>query len=317
MAQVSMLMLLALCTASLWSQVLSPFTAAEGLGTAVQAATQSGITVDGADGIFTTGDTTLLAGMGGSIGQSLSLNFSFDRGTNTVWLYSVRGRTADLRDTVIFYAVVKLFIIYQAVPLFGFPGLDTLSQMRGEQALPATFMNSDVMVRKLAADSVFRSFRQRYAGSILLGASLTSVRRSQTTQPEPWWSVIIGQGTLNRPASATLNCFVPASDTTGTAQCFEVPLGSVSDQPLLDQWTLAPNPATDVAILHVPRNALAPQAAIEICTSRGEVIASYRLANIGAGDAIALPVSSLANGVYLVRYHTSHTRQTLLLVVSR
>ncbi len=311
------LLFLAACIVPMQSQFLSPYTAAEGMRTAIQAASQSGITSAAVDGIFTSGDTSLLANWGGAIGQSLSLNFNFARGTNTVWLYSVSGQTADLRDTAIIYAVIKVFTIFQAFPLFGLPGLDQLSQMRGERALPEIFMNSDVMVSKLAADSVFRAYRQQHPTSILLGASLAAIRQSQGTQPAPWWSVIIGNGTLAQPGDGTLSCFVPATDTSGNAVCFQTPVASIHDQLPQDRITLYPNPAEQVAFLRLPPGAPASQVTIEVCTLHGDVVASYWLSALGAENAIALPISSLAAGAYLVRYRTPTTHQVLPLVIAR
>ncbi len=316
MRTVTLLVLIA-CVLPLRSQLLSPYTAAEGVQIALRTATQNGIVNARVDGIYTTGDTALLASLGGAIGQSLSLNFSFSQGTNTLWLYSVGGQTADLRDTAIIYAAVKIFTIFQAFPLFGIPGLGQLSQMRGESALPNTFMNSDVMVRKLAADSVFRAYRQQYPRSILLGASLASIRQFSATEPAPWWSVLIGEGSLAQPGAGALTCFVPATDTSGQAVCFAAPVSSTDDWQSHDQLSLYPNPADQVAFLRLPPGSPASHLTIEICTLRGDVVASYWFSALGADNAIALPVSSLASGAYLVRYRTPSSHQVLPLVISR
>lgn len=298
------------------SQLLAPFTAADGVRTATQTAQQAGISSPGVDAIYTTGDTSLLSQVGGSIGSSLSLNFSFDRGTNTVWLYSVRGKTSTDRDTSVMYAVIKLVAIYQAFPLFGIAGLDQLEQMRGDVALPATFMNSDIMVQKLAADSVFRAFRQARPRSILLGASLASIRATPTSQPAPLWSVMIGEGTLMQPTPPTLNCFVDASDASGAARCFELPVTSVGSD-ASEAWTLLPNPASDVVAVRVPFEELLHGATIEICSLRGERLADYTISTISASNAITVPVSSLASGMYLLRYRSARTVRTLPLVIAR
>lgn len=307
-----------LCALPLWSQFLTPYTAAEGTRTAIQTATQSGLTNLGIDAIYTTADTSLLAGIGGGGVPALSLNFSFERGTNTIWLYSVRGRTADQRDTSIIYAIIKLFAVYQAFPLFGIPGLENLADMRGQTALPSTFMNSDVMVRKLAQDSVFRSYRQQHPRSILLGASLAVLQRGTVgSTPAPLWSVLIGEGSLAQPGQGTLTCFVPAADTTGTAQCIEVPLSSIAASASLDQWAFYPNPATDVIFIRPPAAALAAETTVDVCSVYGDVMASYRVYAPAAGNAIAVPVSSLASGVYMVRYRTAHVQHSQMLVISR
>ncbi|MCX7929247.1 MAG: T9SS type A sorting domain-containing protein [Chlorobi bacterium] len=308
--------LLSVSAVAVRSQFLAPFTAAEGMQSATQTAQQAGIVSAGIDAIYTTGDTSLLAQVGGSLGGALSLSFNFDRGTNTVWLYSVRGKTQNNRDTAIIYAVIKLVAFYQAFPMFGVPGLGQLEQMRGEAALPATFMNSNLMVRKLAEDSTFRAFRQNHPRAILLGASLASIRLSPTSQPAPVWSVLLGGGTLIEPTPPTLNCFVEAGDTSGTARCFEVPIASVTSGQEQD-WTLSPTPATDVVSVHVPFEELLYPATIEIRSLCGDLVMSHALTTISASNAISIPVSSLPSGMYLLRYRSKRTVRTLPLFVSR
>lgn len=296
-----------------WSQqFLAPFTAADGAAAARRTAQQSGIAVEGISFIFTTADTSLLSAAGGSFGGALQLNFSFERGTNTLWLYTVRGRTSQQRDTSITYAVVKFVTLYQALPLIGVPGLpDTLG---ASPVLPQTFMNSDVMVRKLAAEPTFQYYRSRHPASTLLAASLSVAALPNNPTPVPLWSVLIGEGSLSMPRNP-LTCFVLASDTTGTAQCFESP----TSVPATDQtaWSIFPNPASDLVLLRVPAAALSQSATVDVCTPDGSIAARYLLSNLGAGEAIAIPVSSLASGVYFVRYRSRSVQQTLPIVVSR
>ncbi|GBD05400.1 hypothetical protein HRbin20_00983 [bacterium HR20] len=304
--------------ASAWAQLLAPFTAAEGASAAIRTATQSGISNVATDAIYTTGDTSLLANLGGGIGSTVTLAFDFQRGTNTVWIYSISGKASSGTDTTLLYAVVKVVALYQAFPLFGVPGLDQLGQLRGEQALPASFMNSNIMVQKLAADSVFRTFRQLHPRSILLGASLASVRSSPTSSPQPLWSVQIGEGTLLRPTSAVLTCFVPATDTSGTARCIEVPLASAESSLFPSQLEIFPNPISgDMAAVRLPVDALSSQATLRIYSLDGRTLAEYQLSNLAAGQAIAVPVSSLGAGIYMLHYRTAQTVRIAPLVVTR
>jgi len=300
------------------AQLLAPFTAAEGASAAIRTATQSGISNAATDAIYTTGDTSLLANLGGGIGSTVTLAFDFQRGTNTLWLYSISGKASNGADTTLIYAVVKVVALYQAFPLFGIPGFDRLGQLRGEQALPATFMNSNVMVRKLAADSTFQTFRQQHPRSILLGASLASVRPSPMSQPAPLWSVQIGEGTLVRPTSAVLTCFVPATDTSGTARCIEVPLASAETPVSPNRLDIFPNPASgDMVAIRLPIDALSSHATLRMCSLDGRALAEYHLSNLAAGQAIAVPISSLGAGMYMLHYRTTQTVLIAPVVVTR
>jgi len=297
---------LALCTLGLRAQLLAPFTASDGISTVIRTATQAGITNAVTDAIYTSGDTSLLSNLGGAIGSAVTLSFDFQRGTNTLWLYSMRGKTNTGRDTTLIYAVIKLVALYQAFPLFGIPGLDMLGQLSGEQALPATFMNSNIMVRKLASDSTFLAYRQRYPRSILHGASLASVRTSPTSQPSPLWSVLIAEGSLFQPASPLLTCFVPADDTSGTARCITVPFSNTEQLTQPTHLELYPNPASDLVAVRLPYEALRNNAELAIYTCDGRCVLEYHLTNPAAGQAIAVPVSSLAQGFYMLVYRTAN-----------
>lgn len=307
---------LILCAVSTWAQLLAPFTAAEGVREAMRAMSQAGITALGVDAIYTSGDTSLLSALGGPAGQTLTLRFDFQRGTNTMWLYSTQGKTSAQRDTTILYAVIKVVAIYQSFPLFGIPGLDQLAQLRGEQLLPATFMNSNVMAQKLWANATFQSYRALHPQSILLGANIASVRRTPTSSPQPLWSVMIGEGTLMQPTDV-LNCFIPAADTSGTAQCFEVPFNSATSYAAIDEWSIFPNPANDIIALSIPERAQLHHATIDIATLQGDILAHYTLSTIGAGNAITIPTSSMANGAYILRYRSPQEVRTLLFMVAR
>lgn len=300
------------------AQLLAPFTAAEGMGTVIRTATQAGISNAAADAIYTTGDTSLLANLGSGIGRTITLAFDFQRGTNTLWLYSISGKTMGGTDTSLIYAAIKVVAIYQAFPLFGIPGLDQLGQLRGERSLPTTFMNSNVMVRKLAADSTFRTYRQHHPRAILHGASVASVRSSPASQPTPLWSVQIGEGTLLQPTSGVLTCFVPAADTSGVARCIEIPLASVEQDLSPSTMEIFPNPATgDMIALRVPIDALRAEASLRLCSLDGRTLAEYHLFHLAAGQAIAVPISSLAAGIYMLQYRAAEKVLLAPLVVTR
>lgn len=310
------LLALILCAISSWAQLLSPFTAAEGIRGAIHAMTQAGITALGVDAIYTTGDTSLLSALGSNAAQTLTLRFDFRSGTNTMWIYSTQGKTSSQRDTTILYAIIKVIGIYQAFPLFGIAGLDQLTRLRGEQLLPATFMNSNIMAQKISANPTFQSYRERYPRSILLGANLAAVRQTPTSPPQPLWSVMIGEGTMMQPSNV-LNCFIPAADTHGIAQCFEVPFNSVASSAAADEWSIFPNPANDIVVVSIPEHAQLHHASIDIATLQGDILAHYTLSTIGAGNAITIPTSSMANGAYILRYRSPQAVRTFLLVVAR
>jgi len=162
------------------------------------------------------------------------------------------------------------------------------------------------MVRKLASDSTFLAYRQRYPRSILHGASLASVRTSPTSQPSPLWSVLIAEGSLFQPASPLLTCFVPADDTSGTARCITVPFSNTEQLTQPTHLELYPNPASDLVAVRLPYEALRNNAVLAIYTCDGRCVLEYHLTNPAAGQAIAVPVSSLAQGFYMLVYRTAN-----------
>lgn len=298
-------------------QLFSPYTAAEGINPAVRAAQQSGVIVSGVDGILTTGDSTLLAQLG-SLGSTLQLRFDFQRGTNTLWVYSVKG-TLNGRDTSIYYLVTKLFTLYQAIPLFGTPGLDQLGRLRGTQTLPSTFLNSDVLMQKLMANARFQEFRQRYPTSVIQGASLSITPYADYIfgNTVAMWSVVVSRGTLLSPELPILDCYVHATDPSQAAICYEVGTTSAAEENYTHTWQLHPTPAEDVVFLKIPANAVSSTATIEVIHSNGVCLATYSVGDCGVGEAIAVPVSSLPSGVYMLRYRTLRYVKTLPFVVSR
>ncbi|MCX7936465.1 MAG: T9SS type A sorting domain-containing protein [Bacteroidota bacterium] len=297
-----------------YCQILSPFTAAEGIRAVLRIAQQRGVNNPTITAIYTTGDTAVLSPLNSGPTTGISLAFDFQQGTNTVWVYAVQGKTSNQQDTVVMYATVKLWTLYQAFPLLGLPGFE---QLRGEFALPTSFMNSDVMVRKLAANAAFQSFRARYPQMSLFGATLTNVRPRPSDEPFPIWSVWVGQGTLTSPAGPSLQCIIPAADTSGIAECVEIPFSATPDVRGTADWAIEPNPAIDVVTIHVPERELLFHATVEICSMRGEVLARYPLSTVAPTNAIAIPVSSLASGTYMLCYHHSNGTRVFPLLVIR
>lgn len=293
-----------LLTSTLTAQTFTPFKASEGKSTAVSSAKSGGFTGGVLTSIATLGDTTFFGSfLPANLKSAVNINMS--KGTAAFWGYRFAQRINNI-DSTGSYAVVKP-LIFLAVPA-PIPDLPNVP-IRVDTALPATFMDSDVMLQKVSANPEYISYMQRYPKAKVQTAALGMSLRSSPVQT-PLWIVFVGQTV----GENTLSCIIEAANNNGACSCTENAVTSVHEFSTESSAIVYPNPVigSDFVILF-PTDATEQIVTFRVYTALGSQIVSRSLLR-EPGGRVSISGEGLAPGVYSICINDSSHQEWLRVV---
>jgi len=282
----------------LFAQYTQAYKAKEGADEAIKLTQKNDSIANGKIKLIATiGDTT---GFGSVIPDQfkglININFDIDKGTNGIWLYNLAG-TKKGKDTSISYILVKVLLLgFQGfnLPLPSVPG----NPFTSDSALPATYMNSDIMAQKIKGNDTYIAFKTKNSDAKLQLAAL-GVSPGNPFPAGPMWSAIFRS---KIDTNAQLACFVEAKDNNGQVSCINIGTTDIDYSKTENTITLSPNPTTSHSILHIPQDLYSPTISLQIYNSMGELVTTLPLTSAVAGADIVIPTHELSSGVYFIRY---------------
>ncbi len=308
-ALISLLFYGCVLSISLHAQFL-PFKASSGQNAALNASKKAGLANAKLTSIATLGDTTFFGSYLDPQVKSI-VKFSFDpaNGKSTFWGYRSHD-IVNAKDTSDAQVVLNVIINYQAiaVPLPDIPSLP----IRLDSALPATYMDSDVMATKVSANPQYKSYMQDHPNAKYQAVSL-GMSKGGLVPEGPLWICFIGE----KVTENSLQCYVPAGDNNGTAVCMQIAGSDVHDAELNDDaLRVVPSPARrDRARLHIPLSQYRAAFDLEIVDVFGAVRHQRHIDGIGGGVDLELDLSACNPGVYFARVGTQGNYRVLSFVV--
>ncbi len=302
---VSILAVLCVLCGSAYAQ--TQYKASQGLPTARDQAKGSGLANAKLTAIATLGDTTFFGSYVPSLVKSL-IKFDASKGTSAFWGYRFHDILGG-KDTSLAFIVLKLAIVYQAVqaPIPALPGLP----IQMDSALPATFMDSDIMTKKIAANGSYKQYMASYPNARYQAAALGM--STGGFYPEgPLWICYVG----DKITDVSLACFVEAKDSTGTAECIVVPASDVNDSPTAERPALSPLPATNNSVtLTIPLSCYMPRFDLDIVDLHGRVVKSYPTQEVAGDTKVLCDLQGVQAGMYIMRLRGSAAHYNLPLIV--
>jgi hypothetical protein len=296
--------LVLLIPATLTAQTLTPFKASEGKSTAVSSAKSGGFTNGVLTSIATLGDTTFFGSfLPANLKSAVNINMS--KGTAAFWGYRFAQRINNV-DSSGSYAVVKpLFFLAVPAPIPDLPGVP----IRIDTALPSTFMDSDVMLQKVAANPEYISYMQRFPKAKVQTAALGMSLPNRPVQT-PLWIVFVGQTV----GETTLSCIIEAANNNGACSCSENAVSSVQEYSHESSSRIYPNPVmgSDIVVSFSP-DASEQDMNIRVYTALGAQMYSLSLQR-RPGGSVPLNIEGLVPGVYSVCINDGRRQEWLRVV---
>lgn len=304
-----LLVCLMACLSTGYSQInlLQSFKASDGVASALKFAQTDGMTGAAVRVIATLGDTTGYSSfIPAQYKQLITVKFDMAKGTNTIWLYDIRGKIQN-KDTSLTFVMVKVVGLgYQKfdVPLPEIPD----NPFTSTETLPATFMDSDIMAQKVSANNVYTTFKSKHT-DVKLQAGGLGMSPGGTFPLGPLWSCVFNSAT----SSARLICFASAADNNGNVTC----ISQTTDVEQTDGDVLSvyPNPATNDLFLHIPLSEYSPSLSVSLHSMVGELVTQFPITTIAGGTDVHIPTSAIATGTYIVRYSTPTTQKYFRVVI--
>jgi Secretion system C-terminal sorting domain len=296
--------LVLLIPATLAAQTFTPFKASEGKSTAVSSAKSGGFTGGVLTSIATLGDTTFFGSfLPANLKSAVNINMS--KGTAAFWGYRFAQRINNV-DSSGSYAVVKpLFFLAVPAPIPDLPDVP----IRVDTALPATFMDSDIMLQKVAANPEYISYMQRFPKAKVQTAALGTSLPNRPVQT-PLWIVFVGQTV----GETTLSCIIEAADNNGACTCRENAVSSVHEYSAESTAVIYPNPVTgtDIVVSFSP-DASEQDVNIRVYSALGSELLNRTLQRRPAGR-VPLSIEGLVPGIYSVCINDGRRQEWLRVV---
>lgn len=295
-----------LITSTLAAQTLTPFKASEGKSTAVSSAKSGGFTNGVLTSIATLGDTTFFGSfLPANLKSAVNINMS--KGTAAFWGYRFAQRINNIDSTGSYAVVRPLFYLAVPAPIPDLPNVP----IRVDTALPATFMDSDVMLQKVSANPEYISYMQRFPKAKVQTAALGMSLRSSPVQT-PLWIVFVGQTV----GETTLSCIIEAANNNGACSCTENAVTSVHEFSTESSAIVYPNPVKGSDfVVSFPTDATEQIVTFRVYTALGSQIVSRSLLR-EPGGRVSISGEGLAPGVYSICINDG-SRQEWLRVVKQ
>jgi hypothetical protein len=234
----------------------------------------------------------------------INIGMSAKDGRASMWIYIVRSAE---KDTVAFVPLIR-FLTSCTPPPIEVPADAFDPADAPMSAIPADFTQGAALITALSKDAKFARFRTAYPDS---NASLSVLSVSEggngsigvVDEGNVFWLLtwsafadsVVVDTTGNGPDPG-LTCV--HNVTTGETFCFDSSdVTSIADEALAQGFSVAPNPAFDMAALTIPNSWMGSFASITAIDMTGRV---YVIGENIRLDGIALPlnVSSFPAGMY-------------------
>lgn len=189
------------------AQQLELFTAGQGASVALQKARQDGFADAELWWVLYAGEVPA--------GIPFRPTFDLSSGRANLWVYAVHSPG---RDSVVFYAVVKLPLVgFQALAI---PNIPSPPGLLG-QSLPPQWMDSNEMVAVLQGNQVYAEFRQQYPDSLPDFVALGMGIPPGETGMVPLWTMVF-LGSAEDP-NTSMTCMAWSSAGGQGSQCLRSP----------------------------------------------------------------------------------------------
>lgn len=260
---------------SLNAQFINSYTAEQGFQAALNYASQT-------DGL----ENPVLLGIGTQtqtievLGQNLDIGIDMGNGESNGWIY-LFGDEGTANTSVA--AVINIFGSYQATS----PPAGTIDNLPFEPtiALPPSWIDSDIAVISVKADSDYNSFIQsNQQASVNTAALYMNEFDNGLEINEPYWITTFGD-------NDDLVCFTHAQNESTV--CFDA---TTNVKDIADSFKIGPNPAS--TFVRIENNTTENIKSILIVNSSGNVVFQ--------NNNELLDVSSISNGNYIILIKTDN-----------
>ncbi len=238
--------------------------------------------------------------------QAIPIDFNFETGEATVWAYIFRSKSNPQILRAIGVLRILIFtpisIAYNEFDILPFDPENIVDTEDWK-------IDSDVMVENLASEPLFKSFSESSNGIVLNGCLLyTNFNNPLLEFGVPFWSLFIGN-----EKQENIACFVNA--ITGDAICESIAnsVGEFSDAGI----RLFPNPANQIAYLTIPDELLSVNSSLAVYDIYGNEVFSFDSIVQKGNSNIAIPVSQVASGTYIIKYFDGGSVYTGKIVVGK
>lgn len=264
------------------------YTAKEGMSTALKSADSS---VIGAKlvGVLTLGDTT------SALQLPIDISFDIKTGKSEGWMYFVSGKSKKTNaDTLVSVGVARIFGFFLVLPL-DISSLGPISSFFSDP-LPDAWINSDEMATKIRANTDYAAFAAKHPDvKPLLVPVSVAVLAQFFPFGTPLWQLSFGGSIIDPGNGPGIDCEVHA--VTGEVKCLETVVSVEEDITTDDNFSLAPNPASDAVRFAVPDGLRGGMMSVTVVNTVGQVVFSNNLETSGA-ESVVVPVTTMADGVY-------------------
>lgn len=225
-------------------------------------------------------------------GTSLSIGIDLTNGRSEMWAYSLYSPQLD---SSVLIPMVRLFTCSDLRTLF--PGeLPAPDELDATTPLPATYLQGTDLISALNGNSTYAQYRASFPDSIPAAVVLANTPEEVGTYPAgtPFWILLFAGET----AAENMTCLVHATD--GFVECIRIPVSTVNEITGTSlQVTVAPNPASDVALVSIPTEWSGRRVDLVVVDAAGREVSSYSV--VASAPQLLLPVQKLVSGSYSIR----------------